>query len=69
MSLFNYSPFLMISVSEETIDQFHGPIIGRRPSPLKKASIVKDCHTTWYYEAAPVIPIALDGRLRVVSID
>jgi len=69
MSLFSDAPLGRTSVSKKTIDQSHGPVVGGGPPALKKARIVKNRHTARLHKVAPVIPIALDGGLRVVSVD
>src|SRR5260370_16017833 len=69
MNLLNDAPLGMTSIPKKTIDQSHGAIFGGGPPAVKKSGIVKNRHTARLHKAAPVIPIALDGGLRVVSVD
>src|SRR5580765_124798 len=69
MNLLHNGPLRSSLAPKKTVYEFDRPILRRGPAILENSRVVQNHCSAGSHKAAPFLPIALYGRLRVISIN
>src|SRR5580693_1901505 len=69
MNFFDDLPARLLCRAKQPVNQFNRTVVWVGPAAIEKARIVKNYDAAWFYERAPVVPVALHATFRVVAVN